>query len=58
MSRARSAGTTSTAAAPSFSMQQSKSRWKGSMIQRLSSYFAASRGRPRITARGLVCAWK
>ncbi|MFC7539379.1 hypothetical protein ACFQU2_07770 [Siccirubricoccus deserti] len=54
---ARSAGTTSTAPAPSFSMQQSNSRWKGSMIQREASYFSTSSGRPFITARGLVWAW-
>ena len=46
-------GITSTiAAAPSFSMQQSN-RWNGSTIQREASYLAASSGLPYITARGL-----
>lgn len=45
-----------TAAAPSFSMQQSNRR-KGSTIQRESSYLDSDSGLPYITARGFCCAW-
>ena len=54
---ARSADTTSTAAAPSFSWQQSYKWWNGSMIQRELSYFSSVSSRPRITALGFFCAW-